>query len=220
MVENPNKILFKEIAEYISKQDDLKSVLDVGCGKGDLLNYLHSSDSSLELTGLDLSENSNYSDIKFIQEDLFKYESNLTYDVVISLATIEHVWDVKKFLKRLDSLCRPGGYLIIMTLDEYTPIYMLSRWLYKLGISFPVKRLYDKHHLNHFNKDSLSRLILDQGFEVVSHTGNNPPMAALDLPVNRSFFRFVFLMAFKVLFSVGNIIEHPFLQTIYVRKIK
>jgi len=52
------------------------------------------------------------------------------FDVVMSLAVIEHVFDPRSFVEKLLDLLRPGGILVLMTgdKDSYTARKMGSRW--------------------------------------------------------------------------------------------
>src|SRR5205823_11985748 len=56
----------------------------------------------------------------------------------------------------------PGGLVIIMMLYDRSILYKVARALHRIGIDGPFKRLYDKHHINHFNLSSLRRLVTHQ----------------------------------------------------------
>jgi SAM-dependent methyltransferase len=65
---NPNIELFDKVYSLINQkpQQDF-SVLDVGCGKCDLLKYFKSKSNSLKLYGIDLSPNEPQEGIEFIK---------------------------------------------------------------------------------------------------------------------------------------------------------
>ncbi len=49
-----------------------------------------------------------------------------TFDVVIASEVIEHVADVASFLKTCRALCKPGGLLIVSTLNRTPKSYALA----------------------------------------------------------------------------------------------
>ena len=70
------------IEERILKYSDNFTVLDLGCGTGELLCQLCVINKSLNCTGVDLSKHmlnrakEKYQDIKFILSDIVSYKSN------------------------------------------------------------------------------------------------------------------------------------------------
>ncbi len=84
-------------------------MLDAGCGRGDFLRHLRERRPDLRLTGIDVSPNDAVDGITFIQGDFQYYPFKEQYDVVVSLAVIEHLSDVKVFAKRVAELTRPAG---------------------------------------------------------------------------------------------------------------
>jgi 2-polyprenyl-3-methyl-5-hydroxy-6-metoxy-1,4-benzoquinol methylase len=202
--QHPNYPLFDKIKETILAVCKSKStsILDVGCGNGDFLRYLQAHGFT-HLTGLDLSKNA-HEGIRFIQANLTTVkESDFTekFDCIVTLATIEHLEDVRKFMGLLKSLTKPHAMVCIMTVDTSSPIYVLSRILKKMGVSYGVNRLYDKHHLNHFSKKSLQLLLETAGdCEILDRCGMNFPIEAVDLP--RSFLKrvvqFIFFLTRKM----------------------
>ncbi|MDP6566359.1 MAG: bifunctional 2-polyprenyl-6-hydroxyphenol methylase/3-demethylubiquinol 3-O-methyltransferase UbiG [Alphaproteobacteria bacterium] len=63
--------------------------------------------------------------------------ANESFDVVVSMEVVEHVADLAVFLDALVTLCRPGGALLLSTLNRTTRSYLaaivgaeyLLRWL-------------------------------------------------------------------------------------------
>lgn len=219
--EHPNYMLFHRIYEMCQIQFHSKdiSILDVGCGNGDFLNYLYSMGFT-HLTGVDFTSN-HHESIQFIQKNLFNLSEEdfpHKFDLIVSLATIEHVEDVHQFIKILSSLTRSTGILCLMTIDSDSLIYQMSRFATKFGISHGVNRLYDPHHLNHFSRKSFKKLIeLCGDYKILEHYGINFPYAAIDLP--KSAFNFVLKPAVKSAFFLTSLIEKfEFLQVITVRK--
>ena len=50
-----------------------------------------------------------------------QFKSKNLYDVVLSTAVIEHIFDVKGFLKKFNDLVEVFGIVIIVTNDTGTP---------------------------------------------------------------------------------------------------
>ena len=71
--EHPNTALFDRLSFITPKGG---SVLDVGCGRGDYLRYLHRNRPDLQLTGIDYSENEDEY-IRFLQGEALKLRAGV-----------------------------------------------------------------------------------------------------------------------------------------------
>ena len=145
--QHPNWRLFQFIHKQVfaAKQD--AAILDIGCGKSDLLKFLRRQNSGYLLHGIDLSSNPPVAGVTTFCGDVRTHRFDRSYDALVSLAAIEHLDDVHGFVRNLRDLCIPGGQIIIMTLNDRSTLYAVARWLAKLGWLQPMARLYDKHHL-------------------------------------------------------------------------
>jgi 2-polyprenyl-3-methyl-5-hydroxy-6-metoxy-1,4-benzoquinol methylase len=65
--------------EKIIEKGNLKTVLDYGCGKGDLIEHLNKVSPSVEVDGFDVA-NEKYADLK-----------SRSYDLVVALDVLEHI---------------------------------------------------------------------------------------------------------------------------------
>lgn len=215
---HPNIQLFEKIQHSISAVRAATTVLDVGCGKGDLLKYLRTNSPNMALTGIDLSPNQPMPGIEFISADFMKVNLGRQFDAVTSLASIEHVQDARGFVKRLYDLCASGGLVIIMTLNDQSILYKIARALHRIGIDGPFKRLYDKHHINHFNLLSLRTLVERQGLSVLTTIRHNAPLAAIDFPVSSWFGDRLLRIGVWGTFALGRLTGMTYLQTIVSQK--
>jgi len=169
--------------------------------------------------GIDLSPNENTKRIKYSQGDFLTTDLGFNYDVVISLATIEHVVDVQSFARRLTDLCQPGGQVIVMTVNESSLLYGLARNLKMAGFPIAFDRLYSAHHINHFTVKSLRRLVEQTGLAVERSCTHNAPIASIDIPLtNSSVLNAGLRTAMVGICVLGNLTSSAYLQTIFCRR--
>lgn len=216
--EHPNYPLFRRIAGYLSKLPTRRAVIDVGCGRGDLLRFLDGTGLDLNLTGVDLSAPSMERGIRFIRGDVLETPVEESFDAVVSLAVIEHVPDVHRFMHRLCELCAPGGLILIMTNHEGGLLYRLARLVYRLGYRRPCERLYSKHHLNHFNATSLTRLLRLHELSIEAFCYQNTPIAAVDIPVSSAVTEAILRGVVWGIWILGRLTRQTFLQVVVCRR--
>ena len=103
-----------------------KSILDFGCGKGDLYGFFRDNDLSVSYCGIDVNENlialarRKYPEARFMATDIDEYPFDLRFDVIIAvgvfnlrIAGIEE--SVKCLLKKLFPLCRESLHANFLT---------------------------------------------------------------------------------------------------------
>jgi 2-polyprenyl-3-methyl-5-hydroxy-6-metoxy-1,4-benzoquinol methylase len=208
---HPNIRLFGWIESQLPKS--ARSVVDVGCGQGQFLDFLHRNRPNLRLVGVDLSSNPDREGIQFVRGNALDLDLG-TFDAVVSLATIEHIADVTSFAARVYSLCKPGGMVIVMTVDNGSLLYRVARVARRLGVPIAFNRLYSAHHLNHFTTRSLADLFARSGFHVVNTLHHSVPLQAIDVPVKNPIARPLFLAAAAMLLALGDAMGQSYLQTI------
>lgn len=217
---NPHLELFSAICKQVlslldhDQVDHQLSLLDVGCGKGQFLEF--ASDylgPSFDLTGIDVCELPSESQtIHFDRCSLDEYMPKSKFDVVVSTLVVEHVPSPHDYFSKLIRLTRPGGLIVVVTNDVKTPLYTTSFFLRRFGFSKPFDRLFDPHHLNHFDREGLRRAAMDVGLQRLSSTGHSIPLRSLDIPAEGLIQELVFPAAVKALLELGRIVKHPFLQ--------
>ncbi len=143
-------VLNKIIHHFKSKQIKM---LEFGCGSGQFL--LRAERKGIESYGSDFSPYSEIAkkefNLKIETKDIFetKYQKN-TFDVIISHATYEHVYDLNKITEKLTTLLKNGGLMIISGVPNFN---LLSRRLFKnYHVNTP------PGHINYFETQSIKRL--------------------------------------------------------------
>lgn len=215
--DNPNWRLFRWIEHEISRSQEPISVLDVGCGRAQFLGYLASRHPTWQLTGIELDTFPAPPGVQLLTGDFMQLDIGQQFACVVSQAVIEHVADVRGFLRRTVELCRPGGRLIIMTLNQQSVLYGVARQLARFGLSGPFDQLYSKHHLNHFTRSSLERLFSKCGVQIESRYDHHIPLAAIDFPRQHAVADVVRKTGAAACFALGALTGRCYLQTLVGR---
>jgi len=217
---HPNFPYFKKVLGMIRCRLPGKfSMLDVGCGKGDFLKYVATMDSTADLTGIDITNNSDKR-VRFITGDIMKCAFRTKFDVLTAFMVIEHVDDPQAFVKRVHDLVRPGGLFICSTINNDGVMYWLARVLRKVGMRDSFDRLYSVHHLQHFSNASLRRVLEGGGFKLDSISNHNYPMNAVDVPTEGLLPVWLYRFAVRCIFGVSWLLGQGMHQTVVCRRAK
>ncbi len=136
-----------------------ESVLDLGCGLGDMLLNL---DGVKFRTGVDsdvklAQKRSNK--ISWIESDVEFFENVSNYEVIICHHVIEHLDDPVNFIKRIYLAMKKNSVLIVGTPDFDCGVARLFDKKFRM--------LDDPTHQSLFSLDSLTRLLRDTGFILI-----------------------------------------------------
>jgi SAM-dependent methyltransferase len=138
-----------------------RKVLDIGCGRGDVLAAVTPSQG----LGLDLSArmveraSSDHPGLEFRVGAIEKFAGDASYDAALLVNTLEYTYDVGQVLESAHSALRDGGRLVLTTANPiWSPIF---RGASRLGLRIPeCERLFVT------NEDVVNMLKL-HGFEPV-----------------------------------------------------
>ncbi len=147
--------------------DSQCSVLDLGCGKGELLNFLKKEKMVLKLMGVDGSavgvEMCNEKGIPVIKSELLSvdYSSLENYDYVILSEVIEHIRDCEKMMLKLKKLFNRR---LIVTIPNIGYIWYRLRLLFG---RFPVdENRPPQNHIRFWTQKDFLIWAKQLGFEV------------------------------------------------------
>ncbi len=153
------------------KVADNDTVLDIGCGNGDFLQRLKKG-KTVNLKGLELNS---FMVKKCKEKGLDVSNESITvhrvlnknkYDVICALQVLEHVYNIKDFLKDILYLLKPGGKIIFSTPNN-EPYYMNYGKYETLNLP--------PHHMGLWNKESYKGLAGYFGLQIKEFSYCPPP---------------------------------------------
>jgi len=130
------------------------NVLDVGCGSGYIREIFKDLDYRINYTGLDIEKHKNFDNFnrfaqsEFVNSRIEDYQTNKKFDLIISMAALEHIKDNEKALTKIKEILSPNGIQI-----HFVP----SKWSYPL---------YFKHGYRRYSTSNLHKLF---GNDIVLH---------------------------------------------------
>lgn len=149
----------KIIMDYLNKFSNFKKkILDVGCGYGWMLKNLENKKwkkYGVEIN--DYARNIAKKNIRIYKNLELLKEKN--FDVVTMIHVIEHIKEPVSYLKKIIRLIKKKGILIIETPDFDS--VMARRYNMKFRL------LHDKTHVSLFSADSIQRLLVDLGMQIL-----------------------------------------------------
>ena len=141
---------------------DVSSVLDAGCGSGDIVKIWAAKAPHIQFTGWDISPQAHAlalrnapSNVRFIQSQNL---SKGSFDLALAIDVIEHLEDPATWLAQL-SVCAP--YLVL-----HVPLDMsLRSWLNPRLLEEEKKAV---GHIQFFTARSLKKFLRAQNFQILS----------------------------------------------------
>ena len=150
------------IEEFIKKLSG-KKVLDVGCGAGQITNYL--TQRGFDAVGIDFSQEllniakQNFPQAKFMYADICDYTQRQKVDGIITKDVLFHLSDedIKIVLKNFRNLLKNNGNIcIIMDMPK------------EAGEQIFIEELDGRYQVyyNYLTSDKLKEMLEDAGFEI------------------------------------------------------
>ncbi|TSC88483.1 MAG: methyltransferase family protein [Microgenomates group bacterium Gr01-1014_5] len=140
-----------------------KSVLDVGCGYGEILHilktrfgcYVEGVEPSVETAKI----GSDMFSLKIHPILLEELKTEEKYDLIWSSHVLEHTSDPNSFLKKVKSLLKKGGDFYLEVPNALKPTG-----------GFPLDMFFYKEHLQTFSSYNLYLLLKKKGFSVIAYS--------------------------------------------------
>lgn len=163
----PYEITYESVYRLIEDRVNRHmKIIDIGSGGGGLLRFLkahgyenvHGLDPSkasidcLKSFGIEGKVGSIFGSVAD--------EDQNAYDLVISTAVVEHIYDLNSYVQRLMKYLKPDGYLLINApaVESFQENIL------------PKPRYFNQEHINYFSQISLQNLFAKYGVSCVSNT--------------------------------------------------
>ena len=155
------KKIKKELISILERSK-VSRVLDIACGECYTLDILRDIDPGLELLATEhesTKDNVISKGYTFVEGEFFPIVDKKV-DLIIFTEAIEHINDVKSFLKHAYDLLNEGGIIYITTpnFSSIERIMMQSSW----GMIKPPE------HLSYFSPKTLNKVLSEKGFRKLS----------------------------------------------------
>ena len=149
--------------KLVSQNSSGKTILDVGCGTGELLRYF--KEKGWTTTGIEPNEKARNLAIKNSGGSVYEesYIDKLTphsFDIITLWHVLEHVEDLNKRMMELKGLLKSGG-AIIFALPNISSPDAVKYGQFWAGLDVP-------RHLYHFNESSFKKLVNKHGLKLTS----------------------------------------------------
>lgn len=181
-IDNPKTIRFNNIIKEIEKIKKPGKILDVGCATGVFLDI--AKKRGWKAYGVDISTYATkYArkafklQVKTGELHKAKYPSKF-FDVVTLWDFIEHCPNPAQVIREVKRILKDDGLIFILTINEDGLLCKLAHLTYAASfgkIKFFVKKLHPVHHLFHFSKKTIKKLLEKNNFSVLSEKGSDIP---------------------------------------------
>ncbi len=164
-------LYLKKLLRRLSTEQNIKTILDSGCGGGDFAAGL--AEAGYSVYGVDLSpsgikaacaRNVGQFKLSSMYENLTEPFDVKSFDCIVAIETIEHLYSPRLFIKQAKQALRPGGLLVITT-PYWGYLKNIARSLSN-RTDRALSALWDGGHIKHWSRATLTELLAEQGFEV------------------------------------------------------
>ncbi len=144
---------------------EFSSVLEIGCAYGFFAEIITQKYPKTQYLGLDISEEAIDYAKNFLNQnvqclDYLTLKTDQLFSDVFMWDVIEHLPEPTSVIKKASAELMVGGHIHITTgdIDALLPRLQKHKW----------RLIHPPSHLHYFSKKTLSKLLVDSGFEIVS----------------------------------------------------
>ena len=145
-----------------------QTVLDLGCGDGELVEELKARGNFNFAMGVDLDKGDFQVDL---QHQALPFRNNY-FEVITAIELIEHIWDVDRLLQDIKRVLTKDGKLIISTPNLCSLgrrlMMLIGRNPYVENFLYPT----DAGHVKHYTIKDFKYLLLKNGFIIEKIVGD------------------------------------------------
>ncbi|QLH04012.1 hypothetical protein C5F49_00745 [Nitrosopumilus oxyclinae] len=107
----------QKFLSYLKSKQDVKTILEIGCGAGVYPIKYKDIFEKFEYTGIDISKSAieyckNHSNFNFLCGDFQKMILSEKYDLIFSHGVIHHVYDINEFLSKIVEKSEKYAYIL------------------------------------------------------------------------------------------------------------
>jgi len=158
----PMESVFKRYLEALESKTPGRLIFDVGAATGFFLD--RAKERGWKTVGSEISQFGYDTAIERGHDmwlgSLLRRPDGDQFDAITMWDVLEHVDDPRAYLRKVYSMLKPGGYLIINTINR------TSLWARLWGSRWHL--IVPPEHLNYFSKQSLENLLQQEGFTIIS----------------------------------------------------
>ncbi|OCL27627.1 hypothetical protein U472_03490 [Orenia metallireducens] len=161
------ELVWKRISNYVT--DKVGSVLDIGCGMGWFLKYIHELDSNVSITGIETSDYCvdnliNNVGARVLSQDIdsdWHIGNKGKFDLIIMRHVLEHFLNPIKVLEKVNHVLAEDGILYIAVPDMMNPKGSLYNYWFRVV------------HAYYFSKTTLIKVLDIADFRPIKINSNN-----------------------------------------------
>lgn len=174
-------LVLRPVLDIIS-QHSPSTIIELGCGNGSFASLLSKHCKVVALdsstSGIEIARK-NFENIEFFEDSVYadlksKYG---TFDCVVSIEVIEHLYDPRKFIRNAYELLNDDGILVLSTPYHGYLKNLALALTGKLDAHFTA--LWDGGHIKFWSVETITKLLNENGLVVerVLRIGRVPPLA-------------------------------------------
>jgi 2-polyprenyl-3-methyl-5-hydroxy-6-metoxy-1,4-benzoquinol methylase len=150
--------------------ESASSILEVGAGVGATLRWIktiypHASTTGVELNAELQSQLANNADVAMIGRIEERFSELKSYDLILLLDVLEHLVEPLDTLRKLSTLLRPGGRVIV-SLPNVAHLSISLPLLFGRRFSYTDAGILDRTHLKFFVEETAINLLNDANLVV------------------------------------------------------